>query len=784
MKELDIGLKISQWLLWTMTIFVLAFFIVAESVLPAETSSDVGECQVFEGDWVQIMPDGSRQPVNIPGVCQGEKGSLMIIETTLPDNQMDTWFSIRSSQQDLRIYVGDELRKEYSTEGVRLFGKTSTSAYIFFRGYDEDANKTLRIECSSESAYSGHINEILTGEHLDIWMKYFKMYLPGTLIAGFMLILSFIVVCYSSALWIFYKRRLEISYLGIGLLLASIWLLTESRLRQLILPSVTIASIVGFWLVMLLPYPFLSYIDKVQKHRYQKAYTIVAICSAVNFIISTTLQYLNIRDFFEIMGISHFIIGILSVISISTIIIDIRKGFIKDYLEVAAGFLGIAVAAGWEIYLAYQTDSMYNGMILCISLMFLLFVAGLKTGKDMLMIEKEKQMAIVASESKAMFLANMSHEIRTPLNTVIGMNEMIIRESGEKEIQGYASNIQNASRMLLGLINDILDFSKIEAGKLEIVNNAYNLRNVLNDVILGIQNRAKDKNLDFIIEIDEKLPSILNGDEIRLKQIMNNLLSNAVKYTEKGSIIFRIKGKWNKKSSTDDNVFALEIAVEDTGIGIKKEDIAHLFDSFQRLELKKNRYVQGTGLGLCITKQLVEQMQGDLQVVSEHGKGSCFTVEIPQEIIDDKPMGDWKEQKKEHQEKEEAKPILYAPEASVLVVDDNKMNLSVTKVLLKKSGIQLDFATGGNECLEYCKKKKYDLILMDHMMPEPDGIETLHLLRKDEDNINKDTTVIVLTANAIAGAEEKYLQEGFADYISKPIEYQILEEKLSKYLEV
>ena len=782
MKKLDIGLMISQWLLWTMTIFVLAFFVVAENVLPAETSSNVEECQVFDADWVQIMEDGSEKPVTIPGVCQGKRGEVMIIETTLPDNQSNTWFAIRSSQQDLKIYVDDKLREEYSTEDTRVYGKTSASAYIFFRGYQEDANKTLRIECSSDSAYSGHINEILTGEHLDIWMHYFKMYLPSTLIAGFMLLLSFIVVCFSSALWVFYKRRLEISYLGIGLLLASIWLLTDSKLRQLILPSGTVASIVGFWLIMLLPYPFLSYIDRVQKHRYQKAYTIVAICTTVNFIVSTTLQYLNIKDFFEIMGISHSIIGLLSVISIATIIMDIRKGYIKEYLEVALGFLGIAVAAAWEIYLVYQTDSKYNGLVLCIALMLLLFVAALKTGRDVLMIEKDKQMALVASESKAMFLANMSHEIRTPLNTVIGMNEMILRESGEKEIKGYASNIESASRMLLGLINDILDFSKIEAGKLEIVNNAYDLKEMLNDVILGISSRAKDKNLHFRIEIDEKLPSKLNGDEIRLKQIMNNLLSNAVKYTEKGCITLRIKGKCEENSSEEDKIFNLEIAVEDTGIGIKKEDIPHLFDSFQRLELKKNRYVQGTGLGLCITKQLVEQMQGELQVTSEYGKGSCFTVQIPQKIMDEKPMGDWKEQSKEVHKQQETKPALYAPDASVLVVDDNKMNLSVIRALLKKSGIQLDFAGGGNECLEYCTKKKYDLILMDHMMPEPDGVETLHLLRKDETNPNKDTTVIVLTANAIAGAEEKYLEEGFADYISKPVEYRILDEKLSKYL--
>lgn len=779
MKGFNIALKISQWLLWTMTIYVLSFFIIAEIVLPAETSSNIENCQTFQAEWVQILPDGTRQPVKIPGQCQGKRGEVITIETTFPEDTKDTWCSIRSGQQDLKIYVGEELREEYSTKDTRLYGKNSTSAYIFFPVFEKDANKTLRIESVSDSAYSGHINEIDMGNKLDIWMKYFKLYLPGTLAAGFMLILSFIVVCFSSALWIIYKKRLEISYLGIGLLLASIWLLTESKLRQLIIPNGTIASNVGFWMVMLLPYPFLSYIDRVQKHRYQKAYTIVAICAALNFIFSTALQFLNIKDFFEIMGISHAIIGILCVISISTIILDIRKGYIKEYFEVALGFLGIAFCSVWEIFLAYQTDSMYNGLVLCVGLVFLLFVAILKTGKDMMMIEKEKQMAIISSESKAMFLANMSHEIRTPINTVIGMNEMILRENKNEEIQEYAQNIYSASRMLLGLINDILDFSKIEAGKMEVINNSYKLQEILKDVILGVKKRAEDKELKFEVEVDKNLPSVLKGDEIRIKQILNNILSNAVKYTEKGSIYFTVLGKQQQDK------FLLKVSVKDTGIGIKKEDMEHLFDSFQRLEVKKNRHVQGTGLGLCITKQLVKQMQGEIEVVSEYGNGSCFTVFIPQEVIDTTPIGELEgREMKSPSTEQNAESKLYAPNASVLVVDDNAMNLAVIKMLLKRSKIKLDFAKGGLECLDYCNKKKYDLILMDHMMPEPDGVQTLHLLQENTENINCNTPVIVLTANAIAGAAENYLKEGFVDYLAKPVEYQILEEMLCRFLEV
>ena len=397
--------------------------------------------------------------------------------------------------------------------------------------------------------------------------------------------------------------------------------------------------------------------------------------------------------------------------------------------------------------------------------------------KDMLEYEKEKQKAIADSQSKAKFLASMSHEIRTPINTVIGMKEMILRENKDEDIAEYAHNIKSASHMLLGIINDVLDFSKIEAGKLQLVDNDYRTANMLNDVILGITPRLKEKGLKFNLEVDESLPRILKGDEIRVKQILNNLLSNAAKYTEKGTVTFVAKGVY------DNDAFCLELSVKDTGIGIKKEDISKLFDSFKRLELEKNRYIQGTGLGLNITKQLVDNMNGEITVESEYGVGSCFKVKIPQAVIDKTAIGRFEDACK-HKDSEESKDrnYLYAPDAKVLVVDDNKMNLMVVKGLLKRTEIQLDFASGGLESFEMTKHKKYDVILMDHMMPEPDGVKTFHMIRDDSTNPNVNTPVIALTANAIAGIEEEYLKEGFAGYLSKPVTGDKLEEKIAAFL--
>jgi len=487
------------------------------------------------------------------------------------------------------------------------------------------------------------------------------------------------------------------------------------------------------------------------------------------------MHFLNIRDFYETMITSHIIIVALILTMTFTLVRDVVKGYVKEYKEVAIGFVIAMVGGVCELGLVYVVDTPLNGIGLCLGLISLLIMASIKTVREILAAEKEKQRAVFASESKAKFLANMSHEIRTPINVVIGMNEMILRENKDKTIDEYAHNIKNASKMLLGLINDVLDFSKIEAGKLEIVESDYSTATLINDVMLGADVRAKQKQLHVVKHIDDTLPSILCGDELRIKQVLNNILSNAVKYTEKGSVTF------SADSVYKEDKFFLRFAIKDTGIGIRKEDMDKLFGSFERLELSKNRYIQGTGLGLNIAKQLVASMGGTIEVQSEHGAGSCFTVEIPQQIVDDTPMS-----KKKPAEDTKAvaveKKRLYAPDAKVLVVDDNKMNLKVIQALMKNTGIQLDMANSGDECLQMTKDKKYDLILMDHMMPEPDGIQTLHMLREDKDNVNCDTKVIVLTANAIEGMREQYLDEGFEDYLSKPIEVLRLEEMLEKYI--
>ena len=777
------GTKVLYFILALMLIGSFVFFIFGEALSKPENLMEKSTFENFKAEWVWVLEDGTQKTVSVPGQLDVEQGQWAVIKTVISEKQQSTCICVRSMQQDIKVYVGDELRKEYSTLDTQPFGKTSTMTYVFFEVYESDAGKELRIEFMSDSPYSGYIGDMYTGEKFDIQQRLYSYYMPGAIIAALLFIIGMFVVIGSLFAKLVLKKETDLIYLGSAVVIAATWLLVESKIRQFIFPSSTIAMLTGFLLIAILPYPIMAYIDSIQGHRYKKVYNILFIATAVNFVTVVALQVFDILDFFETMTSSHIIILLLIFTITVTIIRDVIKGYANEYREVAIGYASFMAAGVLEVGLTYIVSAKINGIALAIGVVTLLCSAGLKSIRDLVNIEREKQYAIATSESKAKFLANMSHEIRTPINTIIGMNEMILRENHDDAVGEYAYNIKSASDMLLSLINDVLDFSKMEAGKLQIVDNAYSVANTIKDVVIGANIRAKQKNLELKLDIDETIPAVLKGDDVRIKQVLNNLLSNAIKYTNQGTITFTVKG------DRMENMFNLVMSVEDTGVGIKKEDIDKLFCSFERLELSKNRYIQGTGLGLNITKQLITMMGGTIDVESEYGCGSKFTVKLNQQIVDDMPMGGIEQarrtvkiEKTTKTDSESEKKELYIPDANILVVDDTKINLTVITQLLKRTGAKLDTASSGNECLEKTKQKKYDLILMDHMMPEPDGVATLHYIREDEGNMNADTPIVVLTANAIAGMKEQYLEEGFADYLSKPVDVNKLEGILEKYL--
>ena len=383
----------------------------------------------------------------------------------------------------------------------------------------------------------------------------------------------------------------------------------------------------------------------------------------------------------------------------------------------------------------------------------------------------------VSDRAKTDFLTNMSHEIRTPINGIMGMNSILLRQIDtlpREKIAEYAGNMQRASRTLLAIVNDILDISKIESGKMELLCEGYELASLINDCYTIVASNCKKKNLDLYMEIDENLPSILYGDDVRIRQVVNNFLSNAVKYTKRGHVILKIS-----YSRIDEENINLRIDVKDSGIGIQKKDMENLFQNFTRLEEHKNRNIEGTGLGLSLTKRLVDMMHGEVLVESRYGEGSTFTAIIPQKVICEDGIGDMKQIFENYELSVGAMmPVPQFAGTHILVVDDMEMNRIVAKEMLLQTGAIVDVAGSGEEGLTLMKEQHYDLIFMDQMMPDMDGIATFEEMKR-MNHQNKTTPVIAMTANAVKGAKEMYLQHGFADYISKPI----FEEKMWKILE-
>lgn len=439
----------------------------------------------------------------------------------------------------------------------------------------------------------------------------------------------------------------------------------------------------------------------------------------------------------------------------------------------------IVSASGGVLQLIWFPDVLLNVFTISLGITIVLF--SLETPEyhqlkeTMVELEDAKEKAQKENASKSQFLANMSHEIRTPINAILGMNEMILRESEENSIQEYAQNIQSASEDLLSIVNEILDFSKVASGKMELVPVEYDVAALIRDCSTIVETRAAGKDLRLEVSCDESTPSKLCGDATRIRQIISNLLTNAVKYTPSGTITFRIRWAREKEG------IKLIASVEDTGIGISEENQKRLFDTFERFDMEKNRNIEGTGLGLSITKQLVDLMKGEIGVYSELGKGSLFYVEIPQKVVSMEPIGKLNQEVNVEQTKVD-KEKYHAPKAKILVVDDVRMNVRVIQSLLKRTKIQIDTATSGKECLALAAENTYDLILLDHMMPEMDGVETFQKLREDTTGLNYATPVIALTANAIAGAKEEYKKLGFDDYLSKPMKGEELEEMIQTYL--
>ena len=531
-------------------------------------------------------------------------------------------------------------------------------------------------------------------------------------------------------------------------------------------------------------------------------YSLVPICVLSNIAIRVTLSQGDSKKaswllvigtnvvFFPMLFINSggtesgmpvwFVLGLVYIF----LLFEGRDFWIAMTLSLVS-FLGTYLLCYYRPYLVPESTRFYSFSdsffaLVCVSLFIgiLLKIQSRTYEQEKKSAEAQKKEVEQIARSKDTFFANMSHEIRTPINTIIGLNEMILREDISDEIAENAINIQNASKMLLTTINDILDLSTLESGKMDIVPTQYEISSMFSDLVNLIWIRAHQKNLEFKVDIDPEIPSMLYGDEIRIKQVVTNMLTNAVKYTSSGSVTLSAKGE---RVAADQ--ILLRISVQDTGMGIRKESLDDLFSSFKRVDESDNRNIEGTGLGLNISKQLIEMMGGKISVDSVYHQGSTFTVEVKQRIVNVRPIGviNFATQKQLNHRAAYRQSFI-APDARILVVDDNSMNLMVVVKLLRDTKVKVDMAESGREALQKTAENTYHVILMDHMMPEMDGAATLRAVRSQTKGFCQKTPVIALTANVMSDAEQVYRNMGFDGYLAKPISAPLLEAGLLKYL--
>ena len=504
----------------------------------------------------------------------------------------------------------------------------------------------------------------------------------------------------------------------------------------------------------------------------------------LNYIMVLTVVFMC-----TVVAVTHYVFPITMTAFVIPVLMSVVFGNNRMTAATAASCSVCVILTGiWRNIDGTDTDRYYvvQEVVISLGIIFMsLIVAEIVNSLiteqnhrllDALRKEKRSQQeAEAANMAKSSFLANMSHEIRTPINAILGMNEMILREEKDPAIRGYAGNIQASGNSLLSIVSDVLDISKIESGKLEIIPVDYEVNSLISDCCNMAAGRAKAKELELLVECADNVPMKLCGDETHIRQIIMNLLTNAVKYTEKGTVKLIVSGRFT------DGGFVLKVDVSDTGIGIAEENLPQLFTQFQRFDLQRNRNIEGTGLGLSIVKRLCDLMSGTITARSVLGSGSTFTVELPQKVVDSTPCGGVNLNYSAGAE-HEYHHSFEAPEAKILAVDDLPVNLLVIANLLKETRIKIDTAGSGRECLDKCSQQKYDLILMDHMMPEMDGVLTFEKLHGDKSSPNFETPVIMLTANALAGMREQYMDVGFADYVSKPVRGAKLEEAIRRNL--
>ena len=700
------------------------------------------------------------------------------VTATLPEDIKDNEYFFFDIKRDVAVYVDENLRKDFiEKRDVNVLGGLIKSFYMMVPLQESDSGKEVKMVISSVNKGDQIFEECLVSTRYGSFSYLMQKIGLSFFLASIIMIFSLVAFIVSVVLRIVNKMRINMLYGALTTFVLSAWIITDSYLYPFTFGTYHVNGILNYMFCFMLPFAPAIYLNSVQRGRYQVSMSVIMIISSINAVLWPVLHFCGILSFFVVrIPVNIALVGICGYVII-LLVVDAARGNAASYRYTFIGFFGFLICCILELVLLIVITTLEEPIPMVMGLGFLLAFVVMQQVDDLRKINLEKQHAIDISEAKTRFLASMSHEIRTPINAILGMNEMILRENSDHVISDYARNIKTSGKMLLMLVNDVLDFSKIEAGKLEINEARFLMSDMLYDVISLVKERADEKRLALETEITAKVPNEMLSDEFRIRQILVNLINNAVKYTEKGTVTLKIGGTF-----LQDDTYMLDLRVKDTGKGIKKEEQENLFEAFSRADVKSNVNIESTGLGLAIVKSIVDSMNGEVGVESEYGVGSEFYVKLPVKAISRELLPDDFMEARSSHEAAVDHGLFTAPDAKILAVDDNQSNLTIVKLFLKRTGIVPDLCNNGNTAVEMSRKKKYDLILLDHMMPDPDGIKTLHLIRNDEKTLNKDTKAVVLTANAVAGSRQMYMDEGFDDYLTKPLDSGVLEQTVMKML--
>ncbi|QTE67381.1 response regulator [Clostridiales bacterium] len=730
--------------------------------------------------------DGNPIEITANQRYEYDENNILEVNGTLPDRVRDGDYICFLTWYDTEILVNGEEINRFSASAVTLPGGLLKSVYFFTPLQAEYAGQPVTIRYHrGEDSDTCRVFEMTVGTRADLYRMIVEKY--GTTFSLGLIILAIagLVLLIGLFLQIGRKNVLSIIDISLGVGVTAAWILLDSYFYPFVFGSNHIDGIASYLVCLLLPFPYIAYMSSLQKGRHRRTYMVMNIITLAMFILCTLLHFTGLVKFYDTLPFIDFMLAAFMLAELWILVGEYRQGYLKTYRYTAIGFIGMMLFGMGEIVMILRPTASNDGSLILVGLLFLLIFAITQQLRDMRNTELEKQRAMELSRTKTDFLASMSHEIRTPINSILGMNEMILRENKDPEIENYANTIQRSGRMLLGLVNDVLDFSRIEAGVLEITPADYRLTELLTDIAFITREQTDQKGLAFEISVAPGVPDGMYSDEFRIKQILLNLISNAVKYTDKGKVTILVGGEYETPITEKENeIYRLKLTVQDTGRGIREEDRDHLFEAFRRSDLKVNRSIEGTGLGLAIVKNIVDSMHGTVSVESEYNEGSSFTVELPQEVTDKTPVPANPEAVRQPVQPDAVRRTgtFTAPEARILAVDDNRPNLSIVSALLKETEIKIDLCSDGRQALIQCRRNQYDLILLDHMMPEPDGIQTLEMIRKDPHSKNRSTPAVVLTANAVAGSREMYMKAGFADYLTKPLDSALLEKTVRNYI--